>query len=386
MLGDSVSYINTFNDSRVSYTPERSQKTESAYGEVRFPIIGKDNHVPLIRELELQVAGRYDRYTGVGANTGIQCFPANSVNSFAGPLPPAAFNDPCPANGVQPAFATTRNGNFQPDPCSEMGAAPGSDPRADLVRQLSASLSERRDQERRPYKRRAGRPERRRDDHQRDRSGSVATRSSSTPFFFGLNLIPAKLGGNPDVDPRNRPAGRSAPIVTPRFVPGLRLSADWTRITIKNAYFQPFSLLGNGNIRSGQQAFNDFLAAHPERFTRPHRRRAIRSRWARSPSSTPPPPICRRPVRSDRFRRQLHHQPVRRAARHCGLSATWLRDLSVRPTKSAKVTNITGVVSNQFLAALARRAAWNGKATPPSSIRPIVGALAGDMRTSALTG
>src|SRR3546814_4134679 len=56
-------------------------------------------------------------------------------------------------------------------------------------------------------------------------------------------------------------------LLTPRFVPGLTLRVDWTRITIRNAYFDPRALLVANTVEQ-QQAFEDFLAAHPERFTR----------------------------------------------------------------------------------------------------------------------
>ena len=360
-LGDSVSYINTYNESRVSYTPERSQKTESAYGEVRFPIVGKDNHVPLIRELELQVAGRYDHYTGIGANTGIQCFPVVGPNAFAGPLPPAAFNDPCPANGVQPTFATTRNGSFNPTIAVKWALT------QDLALRGSWSTGYQP-----PYLNAVIKSDAPINGALVGLNGGVSTINVTDPArgneiigtsFAGLFfLIPAKLGGNPDVDPQKSTSWSVGAIATPRFIPGLRLSVDWTRITIKNTYFQPFGLLGAGNVPGGQLAFNDFLEAHPERFTRA------------APASGDPFQVGKI-VFVDASTANLsmtRSEAIDFAGRYTTSlfggqldllgNATWLRDLSVQATKSSKVTNITGVVSNQFLAALGAQGGveWKG--------------------------
>jgi len=57
-------------------------------------------------------------------------------------------------------------------------------------------------------------------------------------------------------------------ILTPRWVPGLRLSADWTHIEQKNAYFNPSSILNGLGTPSQQASFNAFLAANPGRFIR----------------------------------------------------------------------------------------------------------------------
>ena len=360
-MGDSVSYVDTFNQSSVFYTPRRSQRTESAYGEVRFPIIGKDNHVPLIRELELQVAGRYDHYSGIGANTGLQCFPATGVNPFFGPLPASAFDDPCPANGVQPTFARTSNGSFNPTVALRWGVA------RDLTLRGAYSTGYQP-----PYLNAVIKADAPINGALVGLTGGVTTINVKdpargneiigTPFAGIFFLIPAKLGGNPDVDPQTSKSWSFGGILTPRFVPGLRLSVDWSQITINNVYFQPFALLGNGNIPGGQQAFNDFLAAHPERFTRA------------APAPGDPFPVGKitfidastanlSMTRSEAIDFAGNYTTkLGKGQLDLQAGGTWLRDLSVQATPTAKQVDITGVVSNQFLAALGAQGGVEWKA------------------------
>src|SRR3546814_13561253 len=93
-------------------------------------------------------------------------------------------------------------------------------------------------------------------------------RSTRTDTLFPYTtLFRSATGGNPNVDPQKSKSWSFGTLLTPRFVPGLTLRVDWTRITICNAYFDPRALLVANTVEQ-QQAFEDFLAAHPERFTR----------------------------------------------------------------------------------------------------------------------
>ncbi|OAH44678.1 hypothetical protein AX777_20635 [Sphingobium yanoikuyae] len=259
--GQYVSFTDTPLSSNVTFTPARSQSTDSVYGELRLPILGKDNHIPLIRELELQAAVRYDHYTGVGANTSLACFPAAGT-TFNGPLPDSAYTTPCPIVGSAPAFATTRNGSTNPiiavrwaitqDLTLRGSYSTGYQPPAlNAVVSVPAGIGV--------------------------ISGQSAVNVTDplrgneaigTPLFPGFNLVKATIGGNPNVAPQTSTNWSFGAILTPRFIPGLRLSADWTRIIQNNVYFSPAILLNSGTTAAGQQAFNDFLQAHPERFTR----------------------------------------------------------------------------------------------------------------------
>src|SRR3546814_17348130 len=93
-------------------------------------------------------------------------------------------------------------------------------------------------------------------------------RSTRTDTLFPYTtLFRSATGGNPNVDPQKSKSWSFGTLLTPRFVPGLTLRVDWTRITIRNAYFDPRALLVANTVEQ-QQAFEDFLAAHPERLTR----------------------------------------------------------------------------------------------------------------------
>ncbi|WNO53632.1 TonB-dependent receptor domain-containing protein [Stakelama saccharophila] len=65
------SVTGTTNESNViavSPTPDTfgSRNVFSAYGELAVPVISKDMHVPLVRSIELQLAGRYEHYSDFG--------------------------------------------------------------------------------------------------------------------------------------------------------------------------------------------------------------------------------------------------------------------------------------------------------------------------------
>jgi outer membrane receptor protein involved in Fe transport len=272
-MDDYKFYVNSLHQSSVGYTPKRSQRTDSLYGEARFPIIGKDNHVPLAHELELQLTGRYDRYVGIGAKSTITCFPAlGSGQAFLdGPLPAGAAETACPPASDPPTYATTRNDSFNPTVALRWM------PTQDLILRASYSTGYQ------PPALNAVIKE----------GGAIDGNNTFIPelantnvtivnvtdpqrngepigySFFGVfNLLPVQVGGNPDVAPQTSKSWSMGAVFTPGFVPGLRLSVDWTRIVQKDVYFSPFVLIDGGNIPGGQQAFEDFITAHPERVTR----------------------------------------------------------------------------------------------------------------------
>lgn len=55
----------------VFYTPWRSQDVSSAYAEAKIPLVSKANARPGLAELELQLAGRYDKYSIDSSNASI---------------------------------------------------------------------------------------------------------------------------------------------------------------------------------------------------------------------------------------------------------------------------------------------------------------------------
>lgn len=55
------------------FDPGRSQSVDSAYAEVRVPLVSSKNSVAGIRELELQISGRHDEYTTHGVSSFLCC-------------------------------------------------------------------------------------------------------------------------------------------------------------------------------------------------------------------------------------------------------------------------------------------------------------------------
>ena len=359
--GQYTSFASNTTNSSVSFTPGRSQRTDSAYGELRLPIIGKDNHVPLISEFELEIAGRYDRYVGIGSNATLPCFPAGGA-VYAAPLPASAYSTACPAVGSQPVFERTDNHSINPTIAARWAVTKdltfrGSystgylPPYLNSVVPVAAGVN---------GTLLAGKAIVNVTDPQR---GNERVGQSLLGLF---QVVDATIGGNPNVDPQTSKTWSFGTILTPRFVPGLRISVDWSRITENNVYFQPAQLLTQGNTASGQQAFDDFLAAHPERFVRSTDPTTFGA-YGVGPILS----IDASTANLSRYRSEAVEFAVNYDHALAGgqisvvASATWLRDLVLQTTPSAAPTDATDVIDNGFLGALGGFGgiAWKGNGT-----------------------
>lgn len=232
---------------RITYVPASEQKTWSAYGEVSFPLIGRNNNVPFIQEFELRLSARAERYQGDGSE-------AQTCDTFAGPLP-SDYRNGCPTPGVPIVRSRTTNSHIDPsislrwrpfDPLVLRGSyTTGYLPPtlSQLVRQpplpYTVSLLD------------------------RQRGDALIGTETTLP---GYGTLEAVSGGNPDILPESSSTLSAGAILTPGFAPGLRFSADWTRIRKRNVYFDP-AFLGFGGPLN-QQAFDLLLAAYPQRATR----------------------------------------------------------------------------------------------------------------------
>lgn len=262
LFGDSIFVNDSPETSSIRYSPTRSLSTNSVFGELVLPVVGAANKVPLVYDFELRLSGRYDRYKGVGTNSNYIC-----LNNVAGYLTPEQIEGACPAPGVTIPFITTRNNSINPVVAAKWSVTPdiafrGSystgytppylsalveDPAVPLILApnipnfIATTVTD---------------PAR--------GNERIGENILNLGFLYGLD---GATGGNPDVDPQKSKSWSFGTILTPRFIPGLTLRADWTQITIRNAYYNPRNLLV-GNTPEQQLAFEDFLAAHPERFTR----------------------------------------------------------------------------------------------------------------------
>lgn len=245
--GASIAAINGV-FSTVSYTPRRAQTISSVYGEVAFPIVGDTNHVPFVHLLELRLSARHEEYRGDGAVNSVMC-------QFAlGPLPNDDIFTGCPPAGSDLSLASARNSHT--DPSISMRWAPIPDitfrasfttgylpPRLDQLTRVAGALSV---SARDPL-----------------RGGELI----GTPTPDG-NEIPGYSGGNNGVKPEASTTWTAGVILTPRFLSGLRLSVDWTRIRKHDNYFDPLVLLNANGDPTTQKAFEMYISKYPDRVVR----------------------------------------------------------------------------------------------------------------------
>lgn len=329
--GSTIGIVNGAFSSGVTYTPEREQVTESAYVEMRAPLFGPHNNIPLVHSLEFQVSARYDAYEGRGAANNVQCVGALR------PLTQAEIDGACPPGGVEPVFATTSNSHVDPTYALRWQPIPDITVRASygtgylppylhqLVRQEAPFLSViARDPER----------------------GGEAV---GTPFLFGLQVLQGPgnyTGGNPELEPESSESLSAGVILEPRQIPGLRFSVDWTRIEKRNVFFNAHSLLTNALGSDSQAMFEDFLRNHPERF--------VRGPASGGFSVGPITAIDASMVNLSLGLVETvdfalaYSRPLWGGTLDFSADATWLRDLSVQQSDSAPILQWAGVANAGF--------------------------------------
>lgn len=204
----------------ITLNPERTQTVDSIYAEVALPIVSPHNHIPLAREIALQLAVRGDRYV-----TRVTDPQSGYVSNAADPAPNFDYNETkvedtgvtvstlwSPAEGLRlrASFAT----GFLPPSISQ------------LV-------------------------------------------SSTLPFTFPIALDPQRPGmfvggegvsynyvsaGNPDLKPEQSESYSYGAVLEPRRIKGLRLSVDYTHIA-KTDEIRPLdiqALLANEDAYPGR--------------------------------------------------------------------------------------------------------------------------------------
>lgn len=252
-VGESRVYQSSTDFSVVNFTPERTQDTNSAYAEIWAPVFGPENNIPFVHELGFGVSVRYDAYEANGAYAGTNCF------SVSRPLTAAEIATACPPANNPPVYQQATSSRTDPTysakwaPVSDLAlrASYGTGYLPPFLDQLVKApapllLTSVRDPA---------------------RGGEVV----GTPLFPGFNLLQGAnfVGGNPDVLPERSETFSVGAILTPRWVPDLRVSIDWTRIEKRDNYFISAGLLNPAaGDTQGQALFEAFLREHPERFTR----------------------------------------------------------------------------------------------------------------------
>lgn len=187
--------------------PSRSQTVDSLYLESTLPLVSARNALPGIRLLELQLGGRYDRYTTVGS--GINFLPSDPVVRRSNRLTSA---DSSLAVRYQPVSDLTLRASFG------TGFLPPS------VNQLV------------PFS-------------YQETAASLAFYASTYGFtdplrgnepVGGGQSVTTLVAGNPDLGPEESATWSAGIVLTPGIAPGLRLSVDWVRIEKTDNIATPF--------------------------------------------------------------------------------------------------------------------------------------------------
>ena len=175
------------------FIPEREQSTDSVYLEALIPLFSKSNSVPFIQALDLQVSGRYDRYSTQS--------PSNT-DEFAvdarGDLPV----DPIETNRNKfNSIDYTVGVRYEVSDDLLLRASYGTGFLPPSVGQIF-----------------------RNEDPTFFVSGFDPKRGGQ--FFFTQAKV--LFGGNPDLTPEESESWSVGGILTPRFLPGFRLSVDYS--------------------------------------------------------------------------------------------------------------------------------------------------------------
>lgn len=180
--------------SRFRLTAAASQNVNSYYLETRVPLFSSANALPLLRELELQASVRHDTYE---TRLPAPAFVFSSARE--GPFPPVTYN----TNNVE-GTGYTVGVRYSPIRDLVLRASYGTGFLPPSVTQLRPSLP-----------------------------SPPVTLTLVDPKRGGVSstfVVDLFSGGNLDLVPEESESWSIGGILTPRFLPGLRLSVDYTRI------------------------------------------------------------------------------------------------------------------------------------------------------------
>jgi outer membrane receptor protein involved in Fe transport len=168
--------------------PPRSQEVNSAYAELRVPIVSAINRIKGVSSLELQIAARTDRYKTRGT-------PLNFALQSAAPEYDVGINR---VSSTNPTIGL----RYQPSQDLMLRASYSTGFQPPNFVQLSSVSS--------------------------TQSGIGIPDPKRGNTFVGT--FESITGGNPDLGPEDSQSRSLGIVLTPRFLPDLRLSVDWFRI------------------------------------------------------------------------------------------------------------------------------------------------------------
>ncbi|MBL8271735.1 TonB-dependent receptor domain-containing protein, partial [Steroidobacter sp.] len=182
------------------YLP-KSQRVLSAYAEMKVPLVSAANSLPLVRELDLQISGRSERFK-VATGTAFVSSPTEPVTENE-----ASFSATSPTIGVR----------FKPFEQLMLRAsyATGFLP-PDYVQFLAPTLG----------------------------GGFVSGPGSLTSVVDprrGNEVVATQFmaGGNPNIEPQNSTSWSVGAVWTPQYLKGLRANLEWYRLTLKDVALTP---------------------------------------------------------------------------------------------------------------------------------------------------
>lgn len=256
-LDTAVRTLNTETRSLVQFTPARSRTTESAYAEVMVPFFGESNAKPWLEHLDLQVSTRFDKFTGQGAGVLLDC-----RRSSGKLLPQEVIDRPCPEPDTQIPRATNVASSTSPTYSLRWRPAEDVMLRGSYAKGFLPSYLHQITKVVTPLHLlgatdplRGGEP--------------IGERLTPTSIYHAIVGEGNYVGGNPDLGPERATSYSAGLVLTPAVIPGLRLSADWTRIEKHDVFYDPMVLL-QGNLRpNGQAQFEEvFIRKYPDRLKR----------------------------------------------------------------------------------------------------------------------
>lgn len=180
--------------------PEKSQAIDSIYMELSAPIVSSRNAVPGVRELDLQLAGRWDEYRTSGATQSIVV-----INGVPLAQPILASNE---RSSINPTVGL----RYRPFADLMVRASYGTGFLPPSLVQLSPGA-----------------------DFTLTSSGLTDPKQGGAP----VGTITVGSGGNANLDPEESESWSAGVVFTPGFLSGLRVSVDYTHIEKTDNIFDP---------------------------------------------------------------------------------------------------------------------------------------------------
>ena len=173
------------NNNNPFFYPSRSQSATSAYMEIFAPVISDKNHVPGVQGLDLQLAGRHDTYTVHGTNSAL-----TGTTALVTATDKLHSTDPTVAVRYKPVadvfFRASYGTGFVPPTVNQLAPLIVTQSNLTLVDPLRGNQS--------------------------------------------LGAYQLTGGGNPNLRPEKSRSTSAGVVFNPRYIPGFRLSLDYTKI------------------------------------------------------------------------------------------------------------------------------------------------------------